>query len=125
VNAQMAKRTTAATLFFAALAVTTGSSITFEPTLAQEPAAGASGKPCAGDVQTLCPGVQPGGGRVIGCLRQNAAKLSPDCVRALRTAKAARQATGSAVTQPKGANSEPSAQTGDDTGPNSDGSQSK
>ena len=38
---------------------------------------------CGGDVRTYCRGVQPGGGRVIGCLRENAASLSAACQDAL------------------------------------------
>jgi Cysteine rich repeat len=34
---------------------------------------------CDGDFRTYCRGVQFGGGRVIGCLRENAANLSPRC----------------------------------------------
>ncbi len=35
--------------------------------------------PCAGDIQTLCPGIQPGGGKLSGCLKENASKLSRGC----------------------------------------------
>jgi hypothetical protein len=42
---------------------------------------------CAGDYKSLCSGVQPGGGRIIACLQQNAAKLSPDCQKALASRK--------------------------------------
>jgi hypothetical protein len=34
---------------------------------------------CGGDVRSVCGGVQPGGGRVVQCLAQNAASLSPAC----------------------------------------------
>jgi hypothetical protein len=34
---------------------------------------------CSADFRTLCRGVEPGGGRIIGCLRENAANLSPNC----------------------------------------------
>ena len=34
---------------------------------------------CGGDVRALCPGVQPGGGRIIECLATQAASLSPAC----------------------------------------------
>lgn len=47
---------------------------------------------CSADFQSLCPGVQPGGGRIVACLQQNAAKLSPDCQKALEASRAARQA---------------------------------
>ncbi|HML13923.1 MAG TPA: cysteine rich repeat-containing protein [Xanthobacteraceae bacterium] len=34
---------------------------------------------CGGDVRAYCRGVEPGGGRIIRCLRENAANLSPAC----------------------------------------------
>lgn len=34
---------------------------------------------CAGDVRSVCGGVQPGGGRIMQCLAQNAGALSPAC----------------------------------------------
>lgn len=51
---------------------------------------------CAADYKALCSGVQPGGGRIIACLKQNADKLSPTCRQALGDAKAAKQARGAA-----------------------------
>ncbi len=42
---------------------------------------------CAADYQSLCSGVQQGGGRVIACLQQNAAKLSPACRKAVEGAR--------------------------------------
>jgi hypothetical protein len=64
---------------------------------AQAPAAGGGPsaelrQACAADVRTLCPGVQPGGGALKACLRQNAAKVSPGCRTALKEARAARAA---------------------------------
>jgi hypothetical protein len=41
---------------------------------------------CKADVATLCSGVQPGGGRIAGCLKQNEAKVSPACKDALAKA---------------------------------------
>ena len=38
---------------------------------------------CAGDFKTYCSNVQPGGGRILACLQQNAAKLPPACQQAL------------------------------------------
>ena len=38
---------------------------------------------CGPDYRELCGGVPPGGGRVVACLRANAAALSPPCRRAL------------------------------------------
>lgn len=34
---------------------------------------------CADDVQKLCKDVQPGGGRVLKCLKDNSKSLSPEC----------------------------------------------
>jgi hypothetical protein len=34
---------------------------------------------CGGDINTLCAGVAPGGGRIAQCLASNAASLSPAC----------------------------------------------
>ena len=42
---------------------------------------------CKADVEKLCAGVQNGGGRIAGCLKQNEARLSPAC-RARRAAAA-------------------------------------
>jgi hypothetical protein len=38
---------------------------------------------CAADVQRLCSGVQPGGGRVVACLKQNVAQVSDGCKQAI------------------------------------------
>jgi len=43
---------------------------------------------CAADAHTYCTGVQPGGGRIVACLKQNFPKLSPDCQSALEKARA-------------------------------------
>jgi hypothetical protein len=34
---------------------------------------------CGPDIQNFCTGVQPGGGRIISCLRPHMRELSPDC----------------------------------------------
>lgn len=46
---------------------------------------------CQGDVQRLCPGIQPGGGRIGECLKAHLQQISPQCLQAI---KAARQAKG-------------------------------
>ena len=38
---------------------------------------------CAGDVQRLCAGVPPGGGRIVACIKQHQAELSDGCKQAL------------------------------------------
>jgi hypothetical protein len=40
---------------------------------------------CRADAKKVCTGVQPGGGRVLICLKQHEAELSPDCKAALPT----------------------------------------
>jgi hypothetical protein len=51
---------------------------------------------CLDDYKTLCAGVQPGGGRILACLKQQADKLSPGCKQALTAAQTAKQASGAA-----------------------------
>jgi hypothetical protein len=43
---------------------------------------------CRADAVRLCRGISPGGGRVIGCLRQHEKELSAGCATALQAAKA-------------------------------------
>ena len=42
---------------------------------------------CAADFKMFCSDVQPGGGRVLACLRDNSAKLSSDCRNAMSAAQ--------------------------------------
>ena len=42
-------------------------------------AAQQAGKPCAGDVKTLCGGIQPGEGRIKACIKSHLTELSPSC----------------------------------------------
>jgi len=37
------------------------------------------GKPCAADVQKLCPGVTPGHGAILACLEPKQDQISPAC----------------------------------------------
>ena len=46
---------------------------------------------CSADVKKLCDGVQPGGGRILQCMRSHQSEISSDCQAALANAKAAKQ----------------------------------
>jgi hypothetical protein len=43
---------------------------------------------CKADAARICPGVQPGGGRLIGCLKQHENDVSVGCAKALQAIKA-------------------------------------
>jgi hypothetical protein len=43
---------------------------------------------CKADVARLCPGVQIGGGRIIGCLKGHKMELSVGCAQGLQKLKA-------------------------------------
>ena len=40
---------------------------------------GAVAEACKGDVEKLCPGVQPGEGRVLACLKEHKSEVSKEC----------------------------------------------
>ena len=46
---------------------------------------------CLSDIKRLCPGIQPGGGRIIKCLKANKKEMSVGCAQALQKLKAKRQ----------------------------------
>jgi hypothetical protein len=48
-----------------------------------QPAAGDPRAACAADDQNLCAGVQPGGGRIIACLKQHKNQVSDGCKQAI------------------------------------------
>jgi hypothetical protein len=54
------------------LATGLGSGIAVAQTAAERAA-------CQADFEKLCPGVEPGGGRVIECLAKQLDKLTPQC----------------------------------------------
>ncbi len=53
------------------------------------PAAGPVLEACKKDVETLCPGVQPGDGRIATCMKENRRKLSDACKSALKAQRGA------------------------------------
>ena len=77
-------------------------SILAVPALAAEPQTprGAVREACKADVASLCSGLQPGGGRIGGCLKANREKLSDGCKSAIA---AAMQAQGREVVECTGA----------------------
>jgi hypothetical protein len=58
----------------------------------QQAASGGQGmrQACQADFKAMCSGVSPGGGRIVACLQQHAAGLSPGCQNALAAAQAPR-----------------------------------
>lgn len=44
-------------------------------------------KACGADIRKLCPDVQPGGGRILQCMKAKESELSGGCKTALLTAK--------------------------------------
>ncbi len=57
------------------------------PTPAPSPSPNAVRAACETDVPKVCPGVQPGGGRIIQCLVQHQNEVSEACKQALAKAK--------------------------------------
>jgi len=56
---------------------------------AQEPAGGARGAlaACKADADRVCPGVGPGGGRLIGCLKEHQNDVTIGCAKELKAIK--------------------------------------
>ncbi|MDZ4867364.1 MAG: cysteine rich repeat-containing protein [Alphaproteobacteria bacterium] len=52
---------------------------------------GALREACKADIATLCPGLEPGGGRIRECLRANRDKISDGCKAAIAAARQARK----------------------------------
>ena len=52
---------------------------------------GPGGEACKADVERLCKGVQPGGGRIIACLHQNQQSVGPGCAAAMAKAREQRE----------------------------------
>ena len=45
---------------------------------------------CVSDIERLCKGVEPGGGRILKCLKANKKEMSVGCAQALQKLKAKR-----------------------------------
>jgi hypothetical protein len=56
---------------------------------------------CRGDYDRLCAGVQPGGGRVLACLQNQANQLSAACGQAMPRAQALKDSAAAAGAMPK------------------------
>jgi hypothetical protein len=50
----------------------------------------AIGTACRSDIQKLCSGIQPGGGRIAACMREKMSEASPPCREAMAKARTAR-----------------------------------
>ena len=46
---------------------------------------------CMSDIERVCKGIKPGGGRIIRCLKANKKEMSVGCAQALQKLKAKRQ----------------------------------
>jgi hypothetical protein len=44
-------------------------------------------KPCMADAAKLCPGIEPGGGAQLNCLKEHKDELSPACKKKVMQAK--------------------------------------
>src|SRR5262249_5797406 len=51
---------------------------------------------CADDVEKLCGGIQPGGGRIRDCLKQHADQVSPTCKEKIAAVRAQHHGKGGA-----------------------------
>ena len=56
---------------------------------------------CRADVATLCAGIQPGGGRIRACLKENRDRLSQGCKSAIAAMIQARQAARNSSQAPQ------------------------
>lgn len=73
--------------------------LSFNSTLAQQPV-GDFRQACGNEYAAYCARVPPGGGRIIGCLRANMARLGPVCQQALATLAGGPLPAGPAVAAP-------------------------
>ena len=54
---------------------------------------------CKADVEKLCSGVHPGGGRIVACLKQNEAQISATCKDAIAKERGRKAPSTSGSTQ--------------------------
>jgi hypothetical protein len=59
----------------------------------------AAAKACAADVKTLCGGVEPGQGRIAGCIKERFKDVAGPCQNALATAAAGARACAADIKQ--------------------------
>ena len=50
-------------------------------------------KPCKADVEKLCPGVKPGEGRIVACLKEKQNEVSDGCKAKMKEHKAKKEDT--------------------------------
>jgi hypothetical protein len=74
----------------AVLAVVSGGQPLYAQSSPAQGAANDARAACAQDAQKLCANVQPGGGRIIACLKQHQDQVSDSCKQAIAKAMAAR-----------------------------------
>jgi hypothetical protein len=79
----------AALLFLVFAAAAVHSAIADEAPAAPSPALNEVRAACQSDAQTLCPGVRPGGGRILDCLAQHKDAVSDACKQAVMKARQA------------------------------------
>jgi len=67
-----------------------------------DPAVKAAVSACKGDRDRLCSSVWPGGGRIVRCLAEKSAQLSPGCRTSMEAARDALVAAGIVKPEPVG-----------------------
>ena len=75
------------------LLIDAGFAVAQQPPQPAQPGPGSVREACEADISSLCAG-QSGREQIRACLKQNKAKLSPNCVQAIAARRAARRAAG-------------------------------